>query len=435
MRTHYTTNQSKNRLSHAALDPQVNPLGHKASLARHSTAYSLTLPISQLIVIALSSFAAGQTKPDPLPNAQEWQRLPSTGLILEPGASDLLDTSGPASPFQPNPTNNFPRRIQQGLPDVTMPSQGDSTLVSADTDADGSSKSKRREAKLQRELQQRISESFPKSFLLDATDPSHFGNPSAPYSDGFQPTPNTSRLRLHTSDSENSLALSPDWEDLHDEMLKRLSACDRYLRSQSTYSAREEAREGLLLLTRRLDQLLKPATTSDTSRKPSIRKSTPHASALQHALRALDEASFESGESMAETLQTFSDLIPQAILQHPWAADLLYALGKSYERETEIDIPKSDTLRLQAIACYQAALRVAPSRPYISNQLGFNHLFNNSLDQAFNALQRSLDAGPSVYAWRNLAELYRRRGDHREALLADEQAQYLLDQSVQAIKP
>jgi tetratricopeptide (TPR) repeat protein len=242
-------------------------------------------------------------------------------------------------------------------------------------------------------------------------------------------------LRLHPSESEASSTLSPEWEDLHDELLKRLATCDRYLRTQSTYSAREEIREALLLLTRRLDQLMKPTNTSDSSRKPAIRKSTPHASALQHALRALDEAPFESDDDLAETLQTFSDLIPQAILQHPWAADLLYALGKSYERETEIDVAKSDTLRLQAIACYQAALRVAPSRPYISNQLGFNHLFNNSLDQAFNALQRSLDAGPSIHAWRNLAELYRRRGDHREALLADKQAQYLLDQSVQAIEP
>jgi len=435
MRTLQPTKQSTNRLSHAAINPQGNSLGPRTPSARFPIAYSLALPISQFFIIALSSFALGQTKPDPLPKTQDWQRLPSTGLVLEPGASDLLDSSGPASPFQPNPTTTFPRRIQQGLPDVALPSQGDSTLVSTDTDADGSSKGKRREAKLQRELQQRISESFPKSFLLDAIDPSQFGNPTIPSSDGFQPTTTITPMRLHSADATDLNALAAEWEDLHDELLKRLAACDRYLRTQSTYSAREEAREGLLLLTRRLDQLLKPTTTSETSRKPAIRKSTPHASALQHALRALDEAPFEASEDVEETLQTFSDLIPQAILQHPWAADLLYALGKSYERETEIDVAKSDTLRLQAIACYQAALRIAPSRPYISNQLGFNHLFNNSLDQAFNALQRSLDAGPSVYAWRNLAELYRRRGDHREALLADEQAQYLLDQSVQTIKP
>lgn len=426
MRTHHPTIQP---------DPIANLA--PCSLRANSTDKATLGPQATFLFLlfALTSVSYGQTTPTAIPNAQKWQRLPSTGLVLEPGATDLLDASGPASPFQPNPTTSFPRHIQQGLPDVTLPSQSDSTLVSTDNDADGSSKNKRREAKLQREIQQRISESFPKSFLLDATDPSHFGNPTTLHSDGFQPTRSTPTLRLHPSDSEASSTLSPEWEDLQDELLKRLATCDRYLRTQSTYSAREEIREALLLLTRRLDQLMKPTNTSDSSRKPAIRKSTPHASALQHALRALDEAPFESDDDLAETLQTFSDLIPQAILQHPWAADLLYALGKSYERETEIDVAKSDTLRLQAIACYQAALRVAPSRPYISNQLGFNHLFNNSLDQAFNALQRSLDAGPSIHAWRNLAELYRRRGDHREALLADEQAQYLLDQSVQAIEP
>ena len=370
------------------------------------------------IVCALFSSAPFAAAQSPTSNTP-WQSLPANGLILDPGSSDFLNAPGPASPF--------PRRIQQGLPDVqpnatsneSLPSTPISSRVNPienmpeagtePAEEDKKSRAKRRETRERREAQLRLPDSFPRSFLLD---------PSNPHSDQFTPIAPT----------DTSTEPSSPWMDLYPELIERLDHCDRLLRTSSSYSAREEVRSGLTLITRRLDQLLK-TDQNDSSRKPAIRRSMPHESALQHALRALDEAAFESGQDIDETLQTFADLIPQACLQHPWTADLLYALGKTYERETQVDPSKSDVLRLQAIACYQAAMRIAPNRPYISNQLGFNHLFNNSLDQAFGALQRSLDAQPTYYAWRNLAELYRRRGDHREALLADEQAEYVLAHS------
>lgn len=393
----------------SAIDPK--------SIPKLTTSTRLPQSFVWIACALLSSapFAAAQAPPSNAP----WQSLPANGLILEPGASDFLNAPGPASPF--------PRRIQQGLPDVqpnTTPNESlPSTPISSRViplenlpesvtervEEDKKAKAKRRETRERREAQLRLPDSFPRTFLLD---------PSNPHSDQFTPV----------APSDPSADPSSPWMDLYPELIERLDHCDKLLRTSSSYSAREEVRSGLTLITRRLDQLLK-TDQNDSSRKPAIRRSMPHESALQHALRALDEAAFESGADVDETLQTFADLIPQACLQHPWTADLLYALGKTYERETQIDPSKSDILRLQAIACYQAAMRIAPNRPYISSQLGFNHLFNNSLDQAFGALQRSLDAQPTYYAWRNLAELYRRRGDHREALLADEQADYVLAHS------
>ena len=155
----------------------------------------------------------------------------------------------------------------------------------------------------------------------------------------------------------------------------------------------------------------------------------PHESALQHAFRELDECTYSSADHIAQPLETFSDLLPQATLNHPWAADLLYALGKTYERELEFAPKLQEVLRQQSLASYQAALRIAPSRGYIANQLGYNLLHLGSLEEAAKALQKAIDAGPTPYSWRNLAELYRRRGLVREAQLADEQAEYLLSES------
>ena len=168
---------------------------------------------------------------------------------------------------------------------------------------------------------------------------------------------------------------------------------------------------------------------AQAQRKAAIRKSMPHELALQHALREIDQCAYAPHHELAQTLETFSDMIPQATLNHPWAADLLYALGKTYERELEYAPKQQDVLRQQSLECYKVALRMAPSRGYIANQLGYSYLHTGSLDEAAKAMQQALDAGPTAYSWRNLAELYRRRGANREAQLADEQAEFLLSEA------
>ncbi|MFM7926660.1 MAG: hypothetical protein ACKO9Q_03020, partial [Pirellula sp.] len=119
------------------------------------------------------------------------------------------------------------------------------------------------------------------------------------------------------------------------------------------------------------------------------------------------ECTYSTSDQITQSLQTFSDLVPQATLNHPWAADLLYALGKTYERELEFAPKQQEVLREQSLGSYQAAIRIAPSRGYIANQLGYNFLHIGSLDEAAKALQQAIDAGPTPYSWRNLAELYR----------------------------
>jgi len=375
----------------------------------------------------------------PPSTAQQWNRLPQEGVVLDPGASDAFDAADPASPFQ-SPTSAAPRfgsKIPVGLPDVDRAekpvlrselvsnagpglaeAQGDEDMLDDGQDDQGDTKKSARQRSSQ---QRRLAENYPRDFLLDSADPGLFQFLSDQWvptrsSDGKEP-----RSRLES-------AADAAWQELRPQLLTKLQACDMLLRKNSIYSARDEIRSGLALLARKLDQITVPGN-AQAQRKAAIRKSMPHELALQHALREIDQCAYAPHHELAQTLETFSDLIPQATLNHPWAADLLYALGKTYERELEYAPKQQDVLRQQSLECYKVALRMAPSRGYIANQLGYSYLHTGSLDEAAKAMQQALDAGPTAYSWRNLAELYRRRGAIREAQLADEQAEFLLSEA------
>jgi len=371
--------------------------------------------------------------PKPLSSSTQgqWNQLPQQGVVLDSGSSDAFDAADPASPFQSSngQPSRFGNKISRGLPDVDFSEQSAlrSELVSGSDDLemigdeqDEGNKGKKA-ARQRNEQQRRLVASFPKDYLLDLSDPGLFQFLNDQWVPSRSAEGKESRSRIER-------AADAAWQELRPELLTKLQACDSLLRKNSVHSARDEIRNGLTLLARKLDQLSGPAV-DQAPRRSAIRRSMPHESALQHAFRELDECTYSSADQIAQPLETFSDLLPQATLNHPWAADLLYALGKTYERELEFAPKLQEVLRQQSLASYQAALRIAPSRGYIANQLGYNYLHLGSLEEAAKALQKAIDAGPTPYSWRNLAELYRRRGLVREAQLADEQAEFLLSES------
>jgi len=371
--------------------------------------------------------------PKPLSSSTQgqWNQLPQQGVVLDSGSSDAFDAADPASPFQSSngQPSRFGNKISRGLPDVDFSEQSAlrSELVSGSDDLemigdeqDEGNKGKKA-ARQRNEQQRRLVASFPKDYLLDLSDPGLFQFLNDQWVPSRSAEGKESRSRIER-------AADAAWQELRPELLTKLQACDSLLRKNSVHSARDEIRNGLTLLARKLDQLSGPAV-DQSPRRSAIRRSMPHESALQHAFRELDECTYSSADQIAQPLETFSDLLPQATLNHPWAADLLYALGKTYERELEFAPKLQEVLRQQSLASYQAALRIAPSRGYIANQLGYNYLHLGSLEEAAKALQKAIDAGPTPYSWRNLAELYRRRGLVREAQLADEQAEFLLSES------
>jgi tetratricopeptide (TPR) repeat protein len=429
MDSHFpTTTENLSPISSQETLPRLLVRGVGSLLLLGIMACSLT---AQSIVSPTEPLRLMPPKPLSSSTQGQWNQLPQQGVVLDSGSSDAFDAADPASPFQSS--NGQPSRlgnkISRGLPDVDFSERSAlrSELVSGSDDLemigdeqDESNKGKKA-ARQRNEQQRRLVANFPKDYLLDLSDPGLFQFLNDQWVPSRSAEGKESRSRIER-------AADAAWQELRPELLTKLQACDSLLRKNSVHSARDEIRNGLTLLARKLDQLSGPAV-DQAPRRSAIRRSMPHESALQHAFRELDECTYSPADQIAQPLETFSDLLPQATLNHPWAADLLYALGKTYERELEFAPKLQEVLRQQSLASYQAALRIAPSRGYIANQLGYNYLHLGSLEEAAKALQKAIDAGPTPYSWRNLAELYRRRGLVREAQLADEQAAFLLSES------
>ena len=107
---------------------------------------------------------------------------------------------------------------------------------------------------------------------------------------------------------------------------------------------------------------------------------------------------------------------------HPWAADLLYAYGKTLEKDAELNPVRANTFKNQAVVCYQAAMQIAPSQSEVANQLGLALIHLDRMDDAYNALTISLQLKPTANAWNNLAEIFRQRGATTDAEYAVQQA-------------
>lgn len=242
------------------------------------------------------------------------------------------------------------------------------------------------------------------------------------------------RISQETLSSPDQIGMSTEpiephvgWSSIEVELRRCLDNCDQLLRRNAVFSARDEATQGLRTLVRAVD---------------THRNQWTCEKALQQAMLAIKECSdFEDSvlldakqlrliinnhttpvlkekdiAVMSPTVagQHYRAFAKQSFLTatdgHPWGADLLYALGKTYEREAEQDVPRGIMLRNQATVCFQAANMLGPTRSHISNQLGFNLLQLDRIDEAYQALKSSLESQPSANAWRNLAEVYRRRG-------------------------
>ncbi len=227
------------------------------------------------------------------------------------------------------------------------------------------------------------------------------------------------------------------WNAIHEELVTHYRNCDELLRRGAIQSAREESLTGLRALCRALD-----------SRESDRYSET----ALDRAMTALYEErdfygshSATPGDSMIAghstpvlKNQTLSNVAPLVAAQHyrayaryqlvcasqglSWAADLCYALGKTYEAQAESETTLATMYREQAIACYQAALTIKNNHGEAANQLGYSLLKVDRPSEAQIALATAVSVSPSPQAWKNLAEVYRRNGDLQNANQAVQQA-------------
>lgn len=237
-----------------------------------------------------------------------------------------------------------------------------------------------------------------------------------------------------------SLESPPGWAAVEQELKLRLERCDSLLRRGAIHSARDEAIQGMRRLCRTMDAY-----------RPGLISSP----AFEKALTALrEEVDFQNlgGNCSADAISSLvtshstealkgrplDGVSPDIASQHyrnyaryefvvasdghKWSSDLLYAYGKTLEKEAELEPDRAFMLRAQSVACYQAAAQVSPSQSDVANQLGYSLIHLDRIDDAYQALISSIQQKPTANAWNNLAEIYRRRGATSDAQHATEQA-------------
>jgi tetratricopeptide (TPR) repeat protein len=265
----------------------------------------------------------------------------------------------------------------------------------------------------------------------------------------------SSRMRLASqvsrellSGSQQSLGVAPlpieppaGWKNVESELRAHLTKCDELLRRNAILSAREEVLMGLRVLYRAIDLrsgewVSEPAfdqalaAFSEESdfhqslRNPTRAQSTPRIVA-GHATQALKQVDLTgvSPELAAQHYRAYArQQLGNAAQGHPWAADLLYALGKTYERRADSSKEDGFMFHNQAVTCYNAALDVVPNHVDGANQLGYTLMKLDRVDEAQAILSQATQMQPSADTWKNLAELYRRRGQMDQAAIAVQQA-------------
>ena len=243
-----------------------------------------------------------------------------------------------------------------------------------------------------------------------------------------------------SSRAPESLESPPGWAAVEQELKLRLERCDSLLRRGAIHSARDEAVQGMRRLGRTLD-----------AHRPSLISSA----AFEKALTALrEEADFHNlvGNCHADAIPSLvashstealkgrplDGVAPEIASQHyrnyaryefvvasdghKWSSDLLYAYGKTLEKEAELEPDRAFLLLAQSVACYQAATQVSPSQSDAASQLGYVLIRLDRIDDAYQALISSIKQKPTANAWNNLAEIYRRRGAASDAQYATQQA-------------
>ncbi|MCU0720982.1 MAG: hypothetical protein MUC83_14825 [Pirellula sp.] len=241
--------------------------------------------------------------------------------------------------------------------------------------------------------------------------------------------------------AEPRLLESPvGWKAVRQELAKHLETCDSLLKRGATHSARAEILIGLRKLFRTMD-LHRGVTHSETCFEAALTAMREESDfhnlqmnrsvssiVAMHETPALKNRPLESvtTELACQHYRAYARFqMAQAADGHLYAADLLYALGKTLEKDAEQNSDRAQQLRSQAVICYQTALQLRPNQHHASNQLGYALIHLDRIEEAYDALRTSIEAKPNAPAWTNLAEIYRRRGATTEANYAVQQAMSL----------
>lgn len=256
---------------------------------------------------------------------------------------------------------------------------------------------------------------------------------------------------LSTSPPSNSSSIRPlespaGWSSVEQDLRVHMEKCEQLLRRNAIHSGREEIVMGMRRLTRMLDALTgmpkcEPALDSALTamREESEFQHAEGIVSIQDLVASHSTPSLKNVNLKDVTAETASQHYrhyarQQFVLsseQHPWAADLLYAYGKTLEKEADATFESSIRLRSQAVICYQAALQIRQGHPSASSQLGYSLLKLDRIDEAEQILSFAVQQSPNSSNWSNLAEVLRRRGAMQQSQYALAQASHYSPQTSQ----
>jgi hypothetical protein len=234
-----------------------------------------------------------------------------------------------------------------------------------------------------------------------------------------------------------SLENPPGWNAVEKSIREKLELCDTMLRRGAIFSARQTCWKGLEELCQVLDlhdprgkriESLRRALVAMREEEDFYRYSDiqlargetlanlcfAHQTPIVRSLLEQDRSSTNGFNPLiaAQHYRSYArDQLVQACDYHPWGADLLYALGKAFEKQAWEDRSRSALVHQHAELVYQAALETNPKQSLAATQLGYVLLQLDRPQEAQLVLVRSLQVAPSQASLQNLAEAYRRLHD------------------------
>ncbi|MEY4565761.1 MAG: hypothetical protein RLY14_731 [Planctomycetota bacterium] len=236
----------------------------------------------------------------------------------------------------------------------------------------------------------------------------------------------------------------PGWNAVEKRIREQLETCDAMLRRGAIYSARQTCWQALEELCRVLDlhrpegkrvEALRRAMVAmreeeDFYRYSSLQNSRPDLISnlsWSHETPVIREwLKQQATSATSQDAQQISPLIAAqhyrsyareqliaACDHHPWAADLLYALGKTLEKQAWEDSSRSALIQQHAEIIYQAALETNPKQFLAATQLGYVLLQLDRPQEARDILVYSVNGLPTTAGYQNLREACRRLNDQQ----------------------
>ncbi|MDX1930434.1 MAG: hypothetical protein SFV81_28175 [Pirellulaceae bacterium] len=231
------------------------------------------------------------------------------------------------------------------------------------------------------------------------------------------------------------------WQAIGTRLGQHVRKCESLLGRGAFCSAREEAETASMLLYRHIDlhDNLFRCEPAAQSANQALREAedflvTMRSTADGEALRRLVDAhttpalknknlSGMSPLTAAQHYRQFAEAqLVEAAQGHPWASELLYTVGRTYQAEADADSSRVDVLRMKAMAYYRAARITLPSNAIACNQLGYLLLQMDRNAEARGALIAAVTLKPEQAFLSNLAEASRRLGDTQTSTWAAQSA-------------